>query len=162
MIENIRKAETKDASRIAEIIVSYRHEIIHNHMHDDAEKFNSIAVLPLALHYQNDKGALKGIRVYDDGIVKGVLYMTQKGNELQVDSLYVDPLFHQTGVGQALCQAAAETLAEKKAKSMNVWVDEEDLHLRMLFSNAGFEMTGERRASGFYNKGELEYRIEAR
>lgn len=157
MAEYVRKAEVQDASRIAEIIVSYSHEIVHERMYDDPSKFNSFQVLPLALHYQNDKGALKGIRVYDDGIIKGVLYMTQKGKELELDSLYVDPLFHNAGVGQALSQAAAETLAEKDADVMRVWVNEQDLHLRMLYSNAGFEMTGNRRPDPSFDKDLLEY-----
>lgn len=157
MAEHVRKAEIADASRIAEIIVSYSHEVIHERLYDDPAKFNKFQVLPLALHYQNDKGALKGIRVYDDGIIKGVLYMTQNGKELEVDSLYVDPLFHNAGVGQALSQAAAETLAEKDAEVMRVWVNEQDLHKRMLYSNAGFETTGNRRPDPNFDKDELEY-----
>ncbi len=157
MAEYVRKAEVQDASRIAEIIVSYSHEVIHERLYDDPAKFNSFQVLPLALHYQNDKGALKGIRVYDDGIIKGVLYMTQNGKELELDSLYVDPLFHNAGVGQALSQAAAETLAEKDAEVMRAWVNEQDLHKRMLYSNAGFEMTGNRRPDPSFDKDLLEY-----
>jgi GNAT superfamily N-acetyltransferase len=155
----IRKAEPGDASRIAEIIVAFRHEFIHEQRHDDPELYNQEAVLPLALHYQNDKGALKGIRVYDDGIVKGVLYMKEDNGGLELVDLYIDPFFHNEGVGQALAQAAADTLIEKQLPEMHLWVSTGNLHLRMLYSNAGFAMTGKRRPDAFFQREDAEYSL---
>ena len=77
---HIRKAEVRDISRIAEILVFVKRINFRPIFQDDDYSFNELQVLTVAQQY-SDPGVLKEIWVYDDGIVKGLIHIT--GEEIR-------------------------------------------------------------------------------
>ena len=64
----IRKAQSSDASRLAEIMVFAKRTAYRPIFNDDNGSFNEIQVLDIALEYRDSEDAIKNIYVYDDGI----------------------------------------------------------------------------------------------
>lgn len=76
-----RRATEQDASRIAETWMllkrkAYRAIFQYGHV-----LFNEWQVLPLALCFRDEKGALDGIYVYDGGMVKGMMKLNRASGE---------------------------------------------------------------------------------
>lgn len=97
----IRKAEIKDLSRIAEILVFVKRLNFRRIFHNDEYSFNELQVIRVANEYQS---YLEDIYVYDDGIVKGLIHIQGK----EVKSLYVDSFFESQGIGGELLEFAKE------------------------------------------------------
>ena len=70
--EMIRKAEKKDISRIAEILVFDKRIKYRPIFKDDAYCFGKLQILAVSEQY-GASDALESILVYDDGIVKGLI-----------------------------------------------------------------------------------------
>lgn len=97
-MEYIRKAETTDASRIAEILIFNKRMNYRSIFRNDRVSFGEMQVYPLAREYISAPGKLENVWVYDDGFVKGMIRI--EGNALA--ELYVDTFFQNEGIGGQL------------------------------------------------------------
>lgn len=131
----IRDAEVRDASRLAEILVFSKRTHYRSIFHDDAFSFGILQVLPIARAFTGDPETLRGIRVYDDGFVKGMIHT--RGDE--IEELYVDPFFERQGIGSKLMADALERILYPR-----LWVLEKNENAVRFYRSQGFEPTGER------------------
>ena len=145
----IRNARAEDASRIAEILVFSKRTHYRAIFHDDAFSFGELQVLPLAQAYLDHPETLRGIRVYDDGFVKGMI--RTKGDEIA--ELYVDPFFEGQRIGSALITDALDRILRPR-----LWVLEKNEPAIRFYQKHGFRSTGERTL----NEGTPEYKLRMR
>ncbi len=130
----IRKAEPKDISRIAEILVFTKRIKYRSIFHNDEYSFNELQVVKLVEEYGNSK-ALDNIWVYDDGIVKGMIHL--EGREIA--ELYVDYFFWKEGIGTKLVEFAKE-----KFDAKFVWTLEKNEGAIRFYEAHGFKLNGKR------------------
>lgn len=143
----IRKAEEKDISRIAEILIFTKRMSYRSIFCNDKVSFGEMQVLPLAEEYLADKKKLENIWVYDDEFVKGLItleegeYCEQK--ELQIKELYVDSFFQSQGIGNKLMNFAIQKASDEK--TIFLWVLEKNQKAINFYLKHGFERTDERK-----------------
>lgn len=135
-MEHIRKATTKDASRIAEILIFTKRTHYRSIFNNDQVSFGEMQVLPLAQEYLADESKLENIWVYDDEFVKGLIHVEEE----QICEFYVDTFFHHLGIGSKLMEFA---INERHAKYL--WVLEKNQGARKFYQSHGFAATGERK-----------------
>lgn len=131
----IRKAEIKDISRIAEILVFVKRINYRDIFKDDDFSFNELQVLKVAEEYSRPE-RLNNIFVYDDGIVKGMLHM--EGTEIA--ELYVDYFFQNQGIGGRLME-----YAKWEYNADRLWVIEKNVKAVSFYEAHGFRFSGERK-----------------
>lgn len=142
----IRDAGPGDVSRIAEILVFSKRTHYREIFHDDAFSFGKLQVLPIAQEYLELPERLNGIRVYDDGFVKGMIHT--EGDEIA--ELYADPFFEGQQIGSALMADALSRILHPR-----LWVLEKNEAAIRFYRKHGFIMTGER----ILNEGTPEYKL---
>ena len=101
----IRKAETKDLSRIAEIFVFNNRINYLPIFKDESYSFGELQVVSFIEQYLKRKEVYQNLFVYDDGLIKGFLQM--KGTEIY--KLYIEPCFQREGIGHELIELKRET-----------------------------------------------------
>lgn len=143
----IRTASPKDASRLAEIQIFAKRKAYRPIFQDDNVSFNEMTVLDLALFYRDTKGALDGVRVFDDGIVKGMTVWDCRGSLplWELRELYVDPFFQGEGVGTALMRDFLSAARSQGVRAVFLWVLEENLYARTFYERQGYAFSGERK-----------------
>ena len=100
---NIRQAQEKDVSRIAEILV-YNNRVNFFRVNffpifkDEDYSFGKLQVMSVADEYLRDKERLQNTFIFDDGVIRGFIQLS--GREIQ--KLYVDTFFQNMGIGAAL------------------------------------------------------------
>jgi GNAT superfamily N-acetyltransferase len=129
---NIRPAEKRDLSRIAEIMVFNYRINFYPHFLNDPFYFGELNVLDTAAELADD---LSGVYVYDDGIVKGFIRVEGK----LIEKLYVEPQFQSRGVGAELLAYAVEKLGAD-----HLWALEYNTRGQAFYQRHGFEFTGEK------------------
>ena len=77
-MNNIRKANNSDISRIAEIIVVNYRNNFYPFFKNDGFYFGELNVMDLAKEYSENDENLKNTYVYDDGVVKGLIRRVRK------------------------------------------------------------------------------------
>ena len=132
----IRQAVKNDASRIAEILIFTKRMNYRRIFHNDLVSFGEMQVYPLAKDYIDNPDKLKGIWVYDDGIVKGMVHI----QENRIEELYVDSFFENQGIGTELMEFAIERMG-----CNSLWVLEKNTKAIHFYKKHGFLFTGERR-----------------
>ena len=142
----IRDAEPRDASRIAEILVFSKRTHYRAIFHDDAFSFGELQVYPIARSWLDHPETLQGIRVYDDGFVKGMIHT--EGDEIA--ELYVDPFFEGQRIGSALMADALGRILHPW-----LWVLEKNEAAIRFYKKQGFIPSGERTL----NEGTPEFKI---
>lgn len=142
----IRNARVEDASRIAEILVFTKRMNYRKIFQDDKVSFGEIQVYPLAKEYIENPDRLKGVWVYDDEFVKGMLHL--EGD--RIEELYVDSFFENGGIGGRLIEFAIGK------NGRYLWVLEKNADARRFYEKHGFTATGARRLQ----EGTTEYVIE--
>lgn len=142
----IRKAELKDISRIAEILVFDKRITCRPIFKDDDFSFNTLQVLPVAEEYSAPE-KLGGIYVYDDGIVKG---MVRTGGS-EVNELYVDWFFQRQGIGERLLEFAVR---EKGCSWL--WAVEKNTGALEFYRAHGFRESGKKK----FEEGTTEYLVK--
>ena len=143
----IRQATIADASRIAEILIFTKRMNYRKIFCDDKVSFGEMQVYPLAQSYMDNPDKLKGIWVYDDEFVKGMIHI----NEKQITELYVDSFFENQGIGSKLVRFAIE--------QMNcdfLWVLEKNIKAIRFYQRHGFVITEEKQ----YEEGTTEYIVK--
>ena len=131
----IRPAEARDASRIAEIIVTNYRVNFYPFFLNDPFYFKELNVLDTASEYEEGSEALMDTYVYDDGVVKGIIRI--HGEEIV--KLYVEPAFQSQGIGKVLLDYAVK---EKKANWL--WALEYNKRGIAFYQRNGFCLTGEK------------------
>lgn len=146
---NIRKAETRDLSRIAEIFV-FNNRINYYPIFGDAQySFGELQVLSVIDSCFGKAEILKNLYVFDDGIVKGFIQM----NGTEIVKLYADPFFQSHGVGKALIEFAVSRFGAN-----HLWALEKNARAIAFYGRHGFLLTGKRK----FEEGTTEYLVELR
>ena len=143
----IRQATIADASRIAEILIFTKRVNYRKIFCDDKVSFGEMQVYPLAQSYMDNPDKLKGIWVYEDEFVKGMIHI----NEKQITEVYVDSFFENQGIGSKLVSFAIE--------QMNcdfLWVLEKNIDAIRFYQRHGFALTEEKQ----YEEGTTEYIVK--
>lgn len=130
----IRKAEPKDLSRIAEILVFTKRMKYRSIFHNDEYSFNELQVVKVADEF-NDPELLDKVWVYDDGIVKGMIHLEGK----EIAELYVDYFFWKEGIGSKLVEFAKEKFDAKV-----VWTLEKNADAIHFYEKHGFKLNGKK------------------
>lgn len=130
----IRKAEPKDISRIAEILVFTKRMKYRSIFHNDDYSFNDLQVVKVANEFK-DPELLDKVWVYDDGIVKGMMHLEGK----EISELYVDYFFWKQGIGVQLLEFAKE-----KYDSRYLWTLEKNKEAIHFYKTHGFKLNGKR------------------
>ena len=130
----IRKAEPKDISRIAEILVFTKRMKYRSIFHNDEYSFNGLQVVKVADEFK-DPELLDKVWVYDDGIVKGMIHLEGK----EITELYVDYFFWKEGIGSKLIEFAKEKFDVK-----SVWTLEKNGDAIRFYEAHGFKLNGKR------------------
>ncbi|MBO5383201.1 MAG: GNAT family N-acetyltransferase [Ruminococcus sp.] len=143
----IRHATIADASRIAEILIFAKRMNYRNIFKNDKVSFGEMQVYPLAKRYIDNPDELKGMWVYDDEFVKGVININGK----QIVELYVDSFFENQGIGSILIKYAIEQL-----DCDFLWVLEKNIKAIRFYQKHGFVITEEKQ----YERGTIEYIVK--
>ena len=143
----IRHATIADASRIAEILIFAKRMNYRNIFKNDKVSFGEMQVYPLAKRYIDNSDELKGMWVYDDEFVKGVININGK----QIVELYVDSFFENQGIGSILIKYAIEQL-----DCDFLWVLEKNIKAIRFYQKYGFVITEEKQ----YERGTIEYIVK--
>ena len=130
----IRKAEPKDISRIAEILVLTKRMKYRSIFNNDEYSFNGLQVVKVADEFK-DPELLDKVWVYDDGIVKGMIHLEGK----EIAELYVDYFFWKEGIGSKLIEFAKEKFDVK-----SVWTLEKNEDAIRFYEAHGFKLNGKR------------------
>lgn len=141
----VRQAQAEDIPRIAEIIVFGKRCAYRSIFHNDEFSFNELQVVGLANELQVSPGALDGVLVYDDGIVKGVIRYQDFGKETELSDFYVDPFFRGKGIGKELIRALLRRAGERGQKRVFLWVLKDNLSARAFYEAEGFGPDGRER-----------------
>jgi putative acetyltransferase len=130
----IRKAEPKDLSRIAEILVFTKRMKYRSIFHNDDYSFNELQVVRVADEFKNPE-LLDKVWVYDDGIVKGMIHLEGK----EIAELYVDYFFWKEGIGSKLVEFAKEMYDAKF-----VWTLEKNEDAIRFYESHDFKRSGKK------------------
>ena len=132
----IRKAEPKDLSRIAEILVFTKRIKYRSIFHNDEYSFNELQVVKVVDEFK-DPERLDKVWIYDDGIVKGMIHPEGK----EIAELYVDYFFWKEGIGSKLVEFAKE-----KFDAKFVWTLEKNEDAIRFYEAHGFKLNGKRQS----------------
>ncbi len=143
----IRKAEEKDISRIAEILVFNKRINYRSIFHDDAFSFGTLQVLKVADEYFNNKELIDRTYVYDDGFVKGIIEICGK----EVNTFYVDDFFQSCGIGAEML-----SFAVNEYDCNFLWTLEKNERAIAFYKRNGFHLSGEKKLE----KGSKEYLVK--
>ena len=131
----IRQATAKDASRIAEIIITNYRINFYPFFKNDLFYFGELNVVDMAQELCSDAQKLNSFYVYDDGIIKGIICVQDR----LIDKLYVEPQFQSKGIGKRLLDFAVNKMGAKE-----LWVLEYNIRGMAFYEKNGFKLTGEK------------------
>ena len=134
-MKKIRKALPQDASRIAEIIITNYRVNFYPFFHNDEFYFGELNVVEMAAEYSENSKNLQNTYVYDDGVVKGIIRVSDN----EIEKLYVEPQFQSQGIGAELLNFAVDEL-----KADELWALEYNVRGIAFYQRNGFELTGEK------------------
>lgn len=138
----IRKAETKDASRLAEILIFAKRTAYRKIFNNDNVSFNEMQVLDLALDFRDEESRLDNLYVYDDGIVKGLIRWGKiDSKDVEIFELYIDTFFQGQGIGNILMKDSIERAKKQGATKIFLWVLEKNYNARKFYEKREFKRT---------------------
>lgn len=132
----IRPAKPRDASRIAEIIITNYRVNFYPFFRNDEFYFSELNVVDMAAEYTEGSEELTNTYVYDDnGVIKGIIRI----NGTEIVKLYVEPQFQSGGIGAELLGFAVEKFGAEW-----LWALEYNERGIAFYKRHGFELTGEK------------------
>lgn len=131
----IRPAQGADSFRIAEIIVTNYRVNFYPFFRNDTFYFRELNVADTAAEYTEGSQHLKNSFVYDDGVIKGVVCVSDS----EIKKLYVEPAFQGQGIGAELLKFA---VTEKGGSRL--WALEYNTRGISFYQRNGFVLTGEK------------------
>lgn len=135
-MENIRRAENRDAARLAEIeIFNYRLNF-YPIFGCDEYYFGELSVPSMTENYLKDENILHNTYAYDDGVVKGFVRIDGK----EVVKLFVEPSLHGNAIGEKLLKHAVE---EHNADFL--WALEKNSRAIRFYERNRFHLTDEKK-----------------
>lgn len=143
----LRKADNRDISRIAEILIFTKRTTYRPIFKNDNVSFNEMQVLN-EIEKLSQPSALDNIYVYDDGIVKATVKIEDIGEKTKVSEFFVDPFFQGEGIGTKILNNVIE-----KSKEVFLYVLDKNERAIRFYVKMGFKYTGEKEEflnSGFY------------
>lgn len=146
---SIRKAESGNLSRIAEIYVFNNRINYFPIFKDEKYSFGEMQVVPLIDNYFGKEEILGNIYVYDDGVVKAFIQI----NNTEICKLYVDTCFQGQRIGHKMIQYAVGELGAD-----HLWALEKNTRAISFYNKNGFNLTGRRE----FEDGTVEYIVELR
>lgn len=157
----IRHAESKDASRLAEILIFTKRITYRPIFKDDNVSFNKMQVLDLALIFRDKEHGLDNIYVYDDGIIRGMIKWYKEDDYcVRINELFVDSFFQGHGIGSILINDCINKVKEQKINRIILWVLEENKAARVFYEKHGFTYNGIHRVEEGTSAMLLEYSLE--
>lgn len=144
---NIRKATTKDLSRVAEIYVFNNRMNYYPIFKDASFSFDELQVVSLVDHYFSQEEILNNIFVYDDGIIRGFIQI----NGTEICKLYVDTFFQSGGFGKELIEYATENY-----HADYLWALEKNVRAISFYQKHGFKLSGDKK----FEEGTTEYLVK--
>lgn len=142
-----RKADNRDISRIAEILIFTKRTTYRPIFKNDNVSFNEMQVLK-EIEKLSQPSALDNIYVYDDEIVKATVKIEDIGEKTKVSEFFVDPFFQGEGIGTKILNNVIE-----KSKEVFLYVLDKNERAIRFYVKMGFKYTGEKEEflnSGFY------------
>lgn len=142
-----RKADNRDISRIAEILIFTKRTTYRPIFKNDNVSFNEMQVLK-EIEKLSQPSALDNIYVYDDEIVKATVKIEDIGEKTKVSEFFVDPFFQGEGIGTKILNTVIE-----KSKEVFLYVLDKNERAIRFYVKMGFKYTGEKEEflnSGFY------------
>lgn len=133
--KNIRKAEHRDAFRLAEIEVFNYRLNFYPIFKTDGYFFKELTTDVLAREYLDLPEKLQNSFVYDDGIVKGFIRVRDK----HIEKLFVEPVFQREGIGEKLLLFAVSKLGANE-----LLVLEKNEKAIRFYERHGFYLTDEK------------------
>lgn len=144
----IRKAENKDISRIAEIIVFTKRVTYRPIFKNDFVSFNEMQVV-FEIERLKQPKELENIYVFDDGIVKAVVKVEEIDGMVKISEFFVDTFFQGNGIGTKILR----TIVEKNSKDLFLYVLDKNERSVKFYEDFGFKYSGVKKEyanSGFY------------
>lgn len=129
----IRKANTDDLSRIAEIQVFNYRLYFYPIFQSDEYYFNELSVPSLMKDFE---AGLDTLYVYDDGVVKGFI----KIEGTYIARLFVEPVLQNASIGSRLLEYAV-----REHSADHLWALEKNERAIRFYERHGFFATGERK-----------------
>ena len=156
LFTNVRRATNNDSTRIAEIIVFSKRLKFRTIFNDDNYLFNTLSVV--AVIEEIAKRKLDNIFVYDDGIVKGMLYFKDiSATKSELVELYVDTCFERSGIGQSLVKYYEQQCERKCIEIIELWSIEKNITANKFYEVLGYKKTGERQLIENTSEYEIKY-----
>ncbi len=143
----LRKAENRDISRIAEILIFTKRTTYRPIFKNDNVSFNEMQVLN-EVERLRQPNELDNLYVYDDGIVKAMVKIEDVEGKTKVSEFFVDPFFQGNGIGTKILDIIIE-----KSKEVFLYVLDKNERAIRFYEKMGFKYSGEKEeflSSGFY------------
>ena len=148
----IRKAEKKDLSRIAEILVFTKRQTYKDIFNDYNVSFNVIQVLSEAEELKKPN-TLDNFYVYEDkNIVKAIIKASEDDKSIVLSDFYVDPFFQNEGIGTKIVNHYIE-LSKNKSKELRLFVLDKNVRAIKFYEKFGFKTISEREK--YYKNGDI-------
>lgn len=143
----VRKANTGDISRLAEIEVFGKRVAYRPIFQDDNGSFNQLQVGNIMDEYRQNPSLLNRIWVYDDGIVKGLVGQkdypdNHRTDEIELYCFYVEPFFKGQGIGSALLRHFCAEAQKRHKQTIYAWVLQKNTQARRFYERNGFAANG--------------------
>ena len=129
----IRKANSNDLARIAEIQIFNYRLFFYPIFKADEYYFDELQVPTLMKEYE---AALDSLYVYDDGVVKGFI----KIEGTYIARLFVEPVLQNAAIGSTLLEYAV-----KEHGANHLWALEKNEKAIRFYERHGFTPTGEKK-----------------
>ncbi len=145
----LRKAQEKDISRIAEILIFTKRQTYRPIFKNDHVSFNVMQVISEAQRIK-DSGEIDNMYVFDDGIVKAVLTIKENSDKIYITDFYVDTFFQGLGIGTEILN---KIVGKYNNKEIHLNPLDKNTKAIKFYENYGFKYTGNKEEfldSGFY------------
>ena len=140
----IRQADEQDIPRIAEIIVFGKRVAYRPIFQNDYVSFNELQVVDLYKEYKRNPDVLRGMLLFDDGIVKGIINgQLREENVIEITDFYVDPFFVGQGIGTLLIKQMLGQVKKYGVQKVILWVIKDNVKARKFYETHGFVDSGE-------------------